>query len=62
MRCGEGELALALADERSDVVAIANRGALALYESFGFETVGTTRVTIGSSEVGEELMMVRYPK
>jgi diamine N-acetyltransferase len=34
-----------------------NRRAVALYESFGFRTVGTTRVTIGSNEVGEDLVM-----
>jgi ribosomal protein S18 acetylase RimI-like enzyme len=35
-----------------------NRNAVALYESFGFRTVGTTRVVIGASEVGEDLVLV----
>jgi diamine N-acetyltransferase len=35
-----------------------NRRAVALYESLGFHTVGTTPVTIGSNEVGEDLVMV----
>jgi diamine N-acetyltransferase len=34
-----------------------NRPAIHLYESFGFRRVGTTRVTIGSREVGEDLVM-----
>ena len=35
-----------------------NRTAVGLYESLGFRTVGTTRVTIGTNEVGEDLVMV----
>ena len=35
-----------------------NRTAVGLYESLGFRTVGTTRVTIGTDEVGEDLVMV----
>lgn len=35
-----------------------NRTAAGLYESLGFRTVGTTRVTIGTNEVGEDLVMV----
>ena len=35
-----------------------NRAAVRLYESVGFQTVGTTRVTIGTDEVGEDLVMV----
>ena len=35
-----------------------NRTAVGLYESLGFRTVGTTRVTIGMNEVGEDLVMV----
>ena len=35
-----------------------NRAAVGLYESLGFRTVGTTRVTIGTDEVGEDLVMV----
>jgi ribosomal protein S18 acetylase RimI-like enzyme len=35
-----------------------NRAAVGLYESLGFRRVGTTKVTIGASEVGEDLVMV----
>ena len=35
-----------------------NRTAVGLYESLGFRTVSTTRVTIGANEVGEDLVMV----
>jgi diamine N-acetyltransferase len=35
-----------------------NRAAVWLYESFGFQTVGTTRVKIGTKDVGEDLVMV----
>jgi ribosomal protein S18 acetylase RimI-like enzyme len=35
-----------------------NRTAVGLYESLGFRAVGTTRVTIGTGEVGEDLVMV----
>jgi diamine N-acetyltransferase len=35
-----------------------NRAAVRLYESFGFRPAGTTRVTIGSKEIGEDLVMV----
>lgn len=35
-----------------------NRTAVGLYESLGFRTVGTTRVTIGTNGVGEDLVMV----
>lgn len=35
-----------------------NRTAVGLYESLGFRTVGTTRVTIGTNEVGDDLVMV----
>lgn len=35
-----------------------NRKAVELYESLGFQRVGTTRVTIGTQEVGEDLVMV----
>jgi ribosomal protein S18 acetylase RimI-like enzyme len=35
-----------------------NARAIALYESLGFRTVGTTPVTIGRTEVGEDLVMV----
>jgi ribosomal protein S18 acetylase RimI-like enzyme len=35
-----------------------NRAAVGLYESLGFRTVGTTHVTIGTDEVGEDLVMV----
>ncbi len=35
-----------------------NERALRLYESVGFETVGTTTVMIGSKETGEDLVMV----
>lgn len=39
-----------------------NRVAVRLYESFGFRTVGTTRVTIGAEEVGEDLVMALTPR
>jgi ribosomal protein S18 acetylase RimI-like enzyme len=35
-----------------------NTNAIRLYESLGFRTVGTTRFTIGSAEVVEDLVMV----
>lgn len=35
-----------------------NTPAMRLYESFGFETSGATRVTIAEKEVGEDLVMV----
>jgi ribosomal protein S18 acetylase RimI-like enzyme len=35
-----------------------NTHAMRLYESFGFETAGATRVTIAEKEVGEDLVMV----
>jgi ribosomal protein S18 acetylase RimI-like enzyme len=35
-----------------------NARAIALYESLGFRTVGMTPVTIGRTEVGEDLVMV----
>ena len=35
-----------------------NRAAVRLYESFGVRTVGTTRVKIGTEDVGEDLVMV----
>lgn len=35
-----------------------NKPGMHLYESFGFKTVGTTRVTIAEKEVGEDLVMV----
>lgn len=35
-----------------------NRKAIRLYESLGFRTVGTTRFTIGSGELVEDLVMV----
>lgn len=35
-----------------------NKPALRLYESFGFERVGTTRVTIADKDVGEDLVMM----
>jgi diamine N-acetyltransferase len=35
-----------------------NVAALRLYESFGFQRVGTTRVVIGAEEVGEDLVLV----
>ena len=35
-----------------------NERAVRLYESLGFQTVGTTTVTIGSEEVGEDLVML----
>jgi diamine N-acetyltransferase len=34
-----------------------NRAAVRLYESFRFRPVGTTRVTIGSKEIGDDLVM-----
>jgi ribosomal protein S18 acetylase RimI-like enzyme len=36
-----------------------NAVAVGFYESFGFRRVGRTRFTIGSSDVGEDLVMVR---
>lgn len=35
-----------------------NERAVRLYESLGFENVGTTTVTIGSTEVGQDLVML----
>jgi ribosomal protein S18 acetylase RimI-like enzyme len=35
-----------------------NERAVRLYESIGFQSVGTTTVTIGSDEVGEDLVML----
>jgi diamine N-acetyltransferase len=35
-----------------------NERAVRLYESIGFQSVGTTTVTIGSREVGEDLVML----
>jgi diamine N-acetyltransferase len=35
-----------------------NRKALELYKTLGFRTVGATQVTIGSEEVGDDLVMV----
>jgi ribosomal protein S18 acetylase RimI-like enzyme len=35
-----------------------NANAIGLYESLGFRTVGTTRFTIGSGEVAEDLVML----
>jgi diamine N-acetyltransferase len=35
-----------------------NANAIGLYESLGFRTVGTTRFTVGSGEVAEDLVMV----
>jgi ribosomal protein S18 acetylase RimI-like enzyme len=35
-----------------------NKPAMHMYGSFGFKTVGTTRVTIADKDVGEDLVMV----
>ena len=35
-----------------------NEAARRLYESFGFRRVATTRVTVGSEDVGEDLVLV----